>query len=151
MDASPRGPNQPRNDTVGRRAPVPIIAIPTGTIRISVRLSTAHRTACQVALSTAGTSSTAPKMTKVVAASNAPVSSMRYETLPPSPPKTAEEGSAHERCDEARAPDRLRETERERSPGEERPEARWCDRPSPDTGDHDSGSDCTRAAPASAP
>ena len=43
---------------------------------------------------------------------------MRYETLPPSPPKAAEEGSAHERCDEARAPDRLRETERERSPGE---------------------------------
>ena len=93
MDASPRGPNQPRNATVGRRAPVPIIAIPTGTIRISVRLSTAYRTACQVALSTAGTSSTAPKMTKVAAASNAPVSSMRYETLPPSrlrrPPKKA--------------------------------------------------------------
>ena len=110
------------------------------------------RTACQVALSTAGTSSTAPKMTKVAAASNAPVSSMRYETLPPSRLRTAEEGSAHERCDEARAPDRLRETERERSPGERNDlKPGWCDGCSPDSDDHDSGSDRAAPAPASAP
>ena len=41
MEAAPRGPNHPRNATVGRRALVPSIAIATGTIRTSVRLRTA--------------------------------------------------------------------------------------------------------------
>ena len=37
----PRGPNQPRNATVGVRAPVPSIETPTGTMRTTVRLRTA--------------------------------------------------------------------------------------------------------------
>ncbi len=41
IEAAPRGPNQPRKATVGRRAPVPSIAIATGSIRTRVRLSTA--------------------------------------------------------------------------------------------------------------
>ena len=41
LDAGPRGPNQPRNPSVGRRAWVPHIAIATGIMRTSVRLSTA--------------------------------------------------------------------------------------------------------------
>jgi hypothetical protein len=41
IEARPRGPNQPRKPTVGIRAPVPIIAIATGSMRTSVRLSTA--------------------------------------------------------------------------------------------------------------
>ena len=41
IEARPRGPNQPRNATVGRRAPVPSSASATGSIRTTVRLSTA--------------------------------------------------------------------------------------------------------------
>jgi hypothetical protein len=40
IEASPRGPDQPRKTTVRRSALVPIIAIATGTIRITVRLNT---------------------------------------------------------------------------------------------------------------
>ena len=40
-EASPRGPNQPMKATVVRRSCVPISAIATGTILITVRLSTA--------------------------------------------------------------------------------------------------------------
>ena len=41
IDARPLGPNQPRKLTVGIRAPLPIIATATGSIRTRVRLSTA--------------------------------------------------------------------------------------------------------------
>ena len=42
IEASPRGPNQPRNATVGRRAPVPSGASATGSIRTTVRLRTSY-------------------------------------------------------------------------------------------------------------
>ena len=48
IDARPRGPNQPRKPTVGGRAPEPSIAIATGSIRTSVRLSTAYSASSQV-------------------------------------------------------------------------------------------------------
>ena len=38
MEASPRGPNQPMNATVGSASRLPISAIATGTIRMTVRL-----------------------------------------------------------------------------------------------------------------
>ena len=41
MEASPRGPNQPMNATVGRLMPRPASAIATGTMRTTVRLSAA--------------------------------------------------------------------------------------------------------------
>ena len=41
IDASPRGPNQPRNAIVGARAAEPHIDTATGSIRTTVRLSTA--------------------------------------------------------------------------------------------------------------
>ena len=40
-EASPRGPNQPMKATVAGRRCVPISAIATGTILITVRLSSA--------------------------------------------------------------------------------------------------------------
>ena len=41
MEASPLGPNQPMNSTVAGRAREPTIAMATGTIRTTVRLSAA--------------------------------------------------------------------------------------------------------------
>ena len=60
----PAWPNQPRNDHGRLQAPVPIIAMPTGSHPNQREAEHAYRGG-QVALSTAGTSSTAPKMTKV--------------------------------------------------------------------------------------
>jgi len=40
-EARPRGPNQPMKATVGRRTPMPAVAIATGSMRTSVRLSAA--------------------------------------------------------------------------------------------------------------
>ena len=44
IDARPRGPNQPRKPTVGRRTPEPINESATGIIRTAVKLSTAYST-----------------------------------------------------------------------------------------------------------
>ena len=40
-EASPRGPNQPTKATLARSSPVPTRASATGSIRTTVRLSTA--------------------------------------------------------------------------------------------------------------
>ena len=48
IDASPRGPNQPMKPIVGARAPDPTMAMATGSIRTSVRLSTAYPASAQL-------------------------------------------------------------------------------------------------------
>ena len=79
IDARPRGPNHPRKPTVGVRAPLPIIATATGSMRISVRLSTAYSTICQVTCLSTGPRSTAPKIRNVTPPRSAPSSSLRRD------------------------------------------------------------------------
>ena len=71
IEASPRGPNQPRKPTVRRLAPLPIMAIATGSIRTTVRLSTAYAAALQVRCSRPGPSRIAPKIEERHAAEQA--------------------------------------------------------------------------------
>ena len=44
MEASPRGPNQPMNETEARLSPEPVSAIATGPIRMRVRVRTPKAT-----------------------------------------------------------------------------------------------------------
>ena len=67
-----RGPNQPRYMTVGARERVPSSAIATGTIRTTVRLSSAYTPSCHVARSISGFMNSAPKKTNVTALSSVP-------------------------------------------------------------------------------
>ena len=48
IEASPRGPNQPTKSTVALSIPEPMSAIATGSMRTTVKLSTAYTTMCQV-------------------------------------------------------------------------------------------------------
>src|SRR5689334_12711949 len=93
IDASPRGPNQPRNATVRQLADVPSIAIATGSIRTMVRLSTAYSTISQVTCSSAGPRRTAPNTRNVTPPNSAPTSSLNRDASSDSPdaiaPKTA--------------------------------------------------------------
>jgi len=72
IEASPRGPNQPRNPTVTQRIPMPSMARPTGSIRTTVRLATAYSATRQSSSPRAGPSSTAPNSGKVMALSSSP-------------------------------------------------------------------------------
>src|SRR4029077_18645638 len=65
IDASPRGPNQPRNSTVGVAAWEPSMESATGTIRTSVRLSTAYPSSASPICDQALLSTTAPNTISV--------------------------------------------------------------------------------------
>src|SRR6202012_5574963 len=74
-EARPRGPNQPTNAVVGQPSLVPSRASATGTIRTTVRLSTAYTTSCQVRCSNIGTTAIAPTPSHTSSDTSAPVSS----------------------------------------------------------------------------
>jgi hypothetical protein len=77
IEASPRGPNQPRKASVGGLALVPAMATATGAMRTSVRLRTAYAATAHVRCSSDGPSSVPPKTTNVAAPSSPPSSSSR--------------------------------------------------------------------------
>ena len=60
IDARPRGPNHPAKMTVGLARPVPRSDMATGSIRTTVRLSTAYTMACHVTSPRSGPSRIAP-------------------------------------------------------------------------------------------
>ena len=74
-EARPRGPNQPTNAIVGHPSFAPIRASATGIILITVRLSTAYTTSCQVRCSNVGATATAPNASHTSSDTSAPVSS----------------------------------------------------------------------------
>ena len=82
IDASPRGPNQPRNATVGRRAPVPSIATRPAPCGRSSGSRPRRGTIRQVRPSSAGQSSAAPKTRSVTPFSSSPSSSVSSVTSP---------------------------------------------------------------------
>ena len=82
IEAKPRGPNQPRNPIVTGRAPEPSIATATGSIRTSVRLSTAYSASSHVSSVSAGPSRIAPKSTNVIAVQEVPICSPRPLSSP---------------------------------------------------------------------
>ena len=79
-EASPRGPNQPMKATVGSPTCRPASARATGSIRTTVRLSTAYTTTCQVISGSASVIATAPKITQVAAARRSPALSVNTPT-----------------------------------------------------------------------
>ena len=72
---------------VGRCTPLPSSAIATGTMRTSVRLSTAYRMTCQVTWGMTSPSARAPNPIQVTAASRPPVSSVKSVTAEPGTPE----------------------------------------------------------------
>src|ERR1019366_3463895 len=74
-DARPRGPDQPTNAVAARPNRAPASAAATGAIRITVRLSTAYTTVCQITLSSAGTTAITPNASQTSSDTRAPVSS----------------------------------------------------------------------------
>src|SRR5262249_51535463 len=70
IDARPRGPNHPRKRTVGARACEPSIATTTGTIRTTVRLSTAYTTSARPTCAQTEPSTAAPNTMKVTPLNN---------------------------------------------------------------------------------
>src|ERR1700760_4558477 len=101
IDARPRGPNQPRNPTVWRWAPLPTSAMATGSMRTTVRLSTAYSATRQVTCSSAGPRRTAPNARKVTPPSRPPISSSSR-----APAHPAEQPAGHERGDDPGAAER---------------------------------------------
>src|SRR6266498_1841031 len=74
-DARPRGPNQPTSATVGQPSRAPARAAATGTIRITVRLSTAYTMICHVRPLNADATATAPNASQTSSDARAPASS----------------------------------------------------------------------------
>ena len=75
-EASPRGPNQPMNTTVRRSSCKPTQAMATGTIRMTVRASTANTTSCHSACWKAGTNIAEPTTNHTRSDSTSPVTSV---------------------------------------------------------------------------
>ena len=77
IEASPRGPNHPRNSRVSRRVPDPAKAARTGRRRTTVSEAATYNATRQVRPSSTGPTRTAPKITKVTAESSSPSSSVK--------------------------------------------------------------------------
>ena len=101
------------------RAPEPSIATATGSIRTSVRLSTAYSASSQVSSVSAGPSRIAPKSTNVIPLRMVPICSPRpLSALRIAPVGGAEHRAGHERRDEAGAVQRDRDPVGERGAGD---------------------------------
>src|SRR3954468_14219913 len=85
-DASPRGPNHPMNSDVRRPSPVPARTTATGSIRRTVRLTTAYSAIRQSMLSATIGTATAPKSAQTTSDASPAVSSTYHTSFGPATP-----------------------------------------------------------------
>ena len=92
-EARPRGPNQPTNRTVFRSRPAPIEASATGSMRTTVRLSTAYTSDRGAMRSSMMGTAMAPKASHTSRDTRPPICSTNTSSAGPRRPATAPNAS----------------------------------------------------------